>query len=309
MDPAELLGTAKARAHSGKLMLYARRAVEGMAGGIHSSPQKGSSLEFKQHRPYVPGDEIRRIDWRAFGRSDKYFIREYEEETNLQATLVVDASGSMAYGDGDTEKFHFAARFAMVFSHLLLAQADSVGLVMAAGEGSSDLPCKASTGHLRRIADALSGATPSGQADYVRLMATLQRRVRRRGLVVFLTDALFPPAAFVKAVGQLAHRGSEVVVFQVLHPDELTFPFDDLSRFIDLEGQADIDSLDPRSIRKSYLERLEALTLALGGGLEKHRVDLVQISSDMDPGKVVSKYLVGRMSGRKGTWRMGGETT
>jgi len=307
---SDLLGAARSH-RAGRLMLYARRAVEGAAGGIHKSPQKGTSLEFKQHRPYVPGDEIRRIDWRAFARSDRFFIREFEEETNLQATIVLDASGSMAYGEPGTEsdlgdrKIDFACRAAMVIANLLLSQGDAVGLMGVAGSGAGDLPARSRTGHLRRLADAMAELVPSGQADYNKLMTKLHLRARRRGLVIFFTDALFPPEPFVRALGQIAHRGAEVVVFQVLHRDERTFPFRDFSKFVDLEGEADIDSVDPSSVRKAYLERLKNLTSTLGRGLERHRIDLVPVTSDEDAGAAVTRYLTARMSGRSGFWREG----
>src|SRR5262252_6734130 len=170
------------------LQVLARVVVDGFCTGLHRSPQNGYSVEFKQHRQYVPGDEIRHIDWRVFGKSDRFYVREYEEETNLRATLLLDASGSMAYGADDQQKLTYARRLAACLAYLMLQQQDSVGLVTFDTEVRRYIPPRAQTSHLKVLVDELQGTEPGGETEIGQVFHDLVPRISRRGLLVVLSD-------------------------------------------------------------------------------------------------------------------------
>ena len=203
----------------GSLEIVARLVVEGFCSGLHRSPHKGFSVEFRQHRSYVPGDEIRHIDWKVFGKTDRFYIREYEEETNLRATLLLDKSGSMAYGSGKVTKFDYAVRLAACLAHLMLRQADGVGLVTFDSEMDKYIPPRSRPGHLRVLLDTLEQCQPGNETELGKVFHDLVPKIQRRGLLIIISDCFGEEAgaeealAFhgddARAVGPAADRGGD----------------------------------------------------------------------------------------------------
>ena len=209
-----------------RLNLFARQVVEGFCTGLHQSPHKGISVEFKQHRPYTHGDEIRRIDWKVFARSDRHYIREYEEETNLRCTLIVDASGSMGYeGTTGQVKFDYAKRLAACLAYLMMGQGDSAGLVTFDDKVRSFIPDRQKTSHLQVLIETLENTKLGAETELSPVVKSLVPRLRRRGLVVLISDCFGDVSSLVKSLAQLRHRGHEVLIFQIWDRDELDFPF------------------------------------------------------------------------------------
>lgn len=278
------------------LQFFARSVVEGFCSGLHTSPHKGFSVEFKQHRPYVPGDEIRRIDWKVFGRSDRYYIREYEEETNLRCHILLDASGSMAYqGAGDQTKFTYAKRLAACLAYLMMMQQDSVGLVTFDTEPRAFIPHRSRTSHLGVLIKTMEETETGGETELAGTFRNLVPRLHRRGLVVIISDCFGDVPGMLKSLAHLRHRGNEVIVFQIWDRDELEFPFKKWTRFINLEDDDHMRLVDPATIRKSYLANLERFRDDLQRGCRGHRVDLVPLVTDQPHAEALSRYLASRM--------------
>ncbi|HUF80490.1 MAG TPA: DUF58 domain-containing protein [Burkholderiales bacterium] len=279
----------------GKLQLLARRVVEGFCTGLHSSPHKGFSVEFKQHRPYVPGDEIRHIDWKVFGRSDRHYIREYEEETNLRCTLLLDVSGSMAYtGTGGVRKSEYAKRTAACLAYLMMVQQDTVGLVTFDTDVRAFIPPRSRISHLKVMIDTIEASVLGGETAPGAVFHGLVPRLHRRGLIVVISDCFGDVAAMMKAFAHLRHRGHEILVFQVWDRDELEFPFRQWTRFENLEVAHDHHMIDPAVLRSSYLERLGEFRDELRHGCRRHRIDLVPLVTDESYAEALSRYLAFR---------------
>jgi uncharacterized protein (DUF58 family) len=251
------------------LQLSARSVVEGSTIGLHRSPVKGASIEFRQHRSYVPGDDPRRLDWRVLARTDRPYVREYDEETNLRCALVLDRSGSMAYGRKHGTKFDFAARMAASLAYLMLGQTEAVGLATVGARLESWLPPHAGTPQLARVIESLERAAPAGESDLGRSVQEVADRLERRSLVIVLSDFFNPMPRIRPALARLRHDRHEVIVMRVLDEDETTFPFRRSARFRGLEGERST-VCEPALVRKRYLSgfrshasQLEALCRAL----------------------------------------------
>ncbi len=278
------------------LPLFARGVMEGMSTGQHASPHKGFSIEFRQHRPYVQGDEIKRLDWKIFGKSDRYYIREYDEETNLRATILLDASGSMAYqGTTGKVKFHHARKVAAALAYVLTGQQDAVGLVTFDKKVREFIPCHTRTSHLHYILDTLMRTKPGADTALAPILQFLAARLKRRGLLILITDGFDDAEKLLQGIGILRKQGHEVIVFQVWDRDELTFPFSRWSRFENLENNEDFVLADPSAVRHRYMEALMKFRETLTEGLRKHNVDLVSIVSDEPVTAAVRTYLSLRM--------------
>ncbi len=242
------------------LEMVARVVVEGFLRGLHRSPFKGSSVEFTEHRAYMPGDEVSKIDWRTYARTDRYYVKEFEDETNLRATIVLDASASMAYGSNGLSKLHYSRCLAAAFSFLLVSQVDAVGLAVTGGTTLKLVPPRVSRSHLRSLLAVLEEARPGGEASVSEALDQVADSVKRRSLVIVLSDLLDGSAAILKSLARLCHMGCEVVVFGVMDPAELEFPFQNWTTFRGLERRgAPFHRLhiDARKIQKTYLSNLE----------------------------------------------------
>jgi uncharacterized protein (DUF58 family) len=288
-DPSEL-------ARYGGLTLTARTVVEGFLSGIHRSPFKGFSVEFAEHRQYYPGDEIRHIDWRAFGKTDRLYVKEYEEETNLKAFLVVDASGSMRYrGRQRLSKYEYAQQVAASLAYLMLAQLDAVGLVVHDTKVKQLVQPRASSKHLLGLLRGLEDAQPGGETALAAVWHQLAvAHLKRRGLVIILSDCFDEPAALGKALQHLRHRGHEVLLFHVLAPEEIDFPFDRPTKFRDMERITDVVKVDSRAMRDEYRKNFEAYRTELQRKARDLRIDYHLLRTDEPVDRALGAYLAKR---------------
>ena len=274
LDPTAL-------ARFGRLELVARLVVEGVISGLHKSPFKGFSVEFAEHRQYGPGDEIRHIDWRAFGKTDRFFVKEYEEETNLKAYLVVDSSASMAYAGRTASKFEHARRLAASLAYLMISQRDAVGLVTFDDAVRAMIPPRSAPGHFSALCKALDDAKPGGEAPLSGVLHALAERIKRRGLVVVLSDGFDQLDDLAAALRHLRHRRHEVLFLHTLAPEEEEFPFRRPARFRNLERPGDQVRVDPAALRAAYLERFRAFCEGLkekarGMDVDYHRASTAE---------------------------------
>lgn len=281
------------------LQVLARQVVEGFTTGMHRSPLKGFSVEFKQHRQYVPGDEIRHIDWRVFGRSDRYYIREYEEETNLRGTIILDRSGSMNYGGGkagQVSKFEYGTRLAACLSYLMLQQSDGAGLVTFDTKIRRYIPTRSRVNHLNVIMDELQNGKPGGETDIGEVFHELVHKLHRRGLLIIISDCFGNVANFLKSLAHFRHAHHEVLVFQIWHPDELAFQFRGWTQFECLERDGVKHLIDPAMLREAYLANLAQFREELTKGCRRHKVDLVPFTTDEPYSKALAAYLSRRLA-------------
>lgn len=278
----------------GRLELLARLVVEGVMTGLHRSPFKGFSVEFAEHRQYGPGDEIRHIDWRAYGKTDRYYVKEYEEETNLRAHLVVDTSGSMGYAGASVSKLEHARRLAASLAYLMINQRDAVGLVTFDEEVRRMIPPRAAPGHFGVVCRALEEAAVGGERPLHRVLHALAGRIWRRGLVVILSDGFDELGALTRALRHLRHRKHEVLFIQVLAPEEEEFPFRRAARFRDLEAPGRVVRVDPAAWRASYLEKFRAHRDGLAEALRGMDADYVKARTDVPAERVLLDYLARR---------------
>lgn len=278
------------------LQLFARTVVEGFTTGHHASPHKGFSVEFRQHRPYVQGDEIRRLDWKVFGRSDRFYIREYDEETNLRATIVLDASGSMNYRGGKgILKFDYARKLAASLAYLLMSQQDAVGLITFDSKVREVIPCRTKITHLHLLLEAMVKTTPGQDTSLAPVIESLAQRLKRRGLVILISDFFDDPAALLQSIGVLRKKGHEVIALQLWDRDEIDFPFGNWARFENLENDDDFLLLDPATVRQRYLEVQKIFTEQLKDGFRKHQVDYLSLPTDESHSAALRSYLALRM--------------
>jgi uncharacterized protein (DUF58 family) len=279
-----------------QLQLFARTVVEGFTTGHHASPHKGFSVEFRQHRPYVQGDEIRRLDWKVFGRSDRFYIREYDEETNLRATIVLDASGSMNYRGGKgVLKFDYARKLAASLAYLLMSQQDAVGLVTFDSQLRENIPCRTKITHLHLLLEAMVKTTPGRDTSLAPVIESLAQRLKRRGLVIIISDFFDDPAALLKSIGILRKKGHEIIALQLWDRDEIDFPFGNWARFENLENDDDFLLLDPATIRQRYMEVQKNFAEQLKDGFRKHQVDYLSLPTDESHSMALRNYLALRM--------------
>lgn len=284
-----------------KLQLLARQVVEGFCSGRHRSPHKGFSVEFKEHRTYVRGDELRNIDWKAFGKSDRLYIREYEEETNLRCTLLVDRSGSMQYSGERSEgrtKYEYAQQLAASLAYLMLGQQDGVGLVTFDDEPREWLPSRSRPSHLRAVLQAIAKNGTKRETDLGGVFQRIAPKLSRRGLLVILSDGMGDVDSLAKAFALFRSARHEILFFQVLDPDEIDFPFSGRIQFRDLESSQNEQMVDAKSIRDAYLRRYEEYQNKLRDICRKQRVDLVQMTTDRPFADALHEYLSVRRRGR-----------
>jgi uncharacterized protein (DUF58 family) len=282
----------------GRLTLVARNLVEGFLTGVHKSPFKGASVEFAEHRQYYPGDEIRHIDWRAVAKTDRYYIKEYEEETNLRATLLVDASGSMAYAGKHPAKFAFAQYIAAALAYLMLHQRDAVGLALHDTQLRSVLKPRATSKHLLQIITSLEKAQPGGETALAPLWHQIAEQLRQRSLVVILSDCFGPVPELLRALQHLRHRKHEVLLFHLLAPEEIDFPFTRLTQFRSLEIAGVRQLVDPQRLRKEYLANMERFRTDLREACGKTQVDYHLLTTDQPVERALGLYLSRRQRQR-----------
>ncbi len=282
------------------LSVRAKQVVDGVLQGLHKSPHQGASVEFAEHKEYAPGDEIRHVDWKAFGRFDKYYVKKYEQETNLQAMFVVDASGSMDYGaEGMLTKFEYASTMVTAMSWLLLRQQDAVGLVKYAGEVGQVVPLRARLNHLNHITAALEKTKVKGKTDLEKGLFSVVETTKRRGIVYVLSDFFSDEEKPFRMLRQLVSRGNQVTVFHVLDGDELTFPFKGMSLFEGMESDQRL-LVEPNLVRKTYLERINKHRADVRRRCLNAQVKYVEVDTREAPGEVVLRHLKSTASKARG---------
>jgi len=282
-----------------RLELRARHVVEGLLSGMHKSPYKGLSVEFASHRLYVPGDDIRHIDWRVYAKADRFFIKEYEEETNLRVQLVLDSSRSMAYpehpGTPRMTKWDYAATLAASLAHLLIYQQDAVGLTLFDAGIRRQLPVSGSRAALHDLAATIEACRPDDRTDAKALFEQLAGHLPRRGLVVILSDLLTDLDDVIGGLSRLRYGGHDVIVLHVLDHDELEFPFADRTLFEAME-EANLEVLtDPQSLRNSYLEALHRFVQRIQSACLDRKIDYTLISTAESLDVALSTFLATRM--------------
>ena len=287
------------RARVAQLQLFARSVVDGITVGRHQSPHKGFSAEFKEHRPYVLGDEIRSIDWKLYGKTDRLFIRQYEEETNLRCTILVDQSKSMAYGGGSKgsdklSKHEYAIRMAASIAYFLISQQDAVGIGLIDTELRSYIPPRGRPNHLQVLMQTLADSQCDGETSLGKVIQQAAPRLRGRGVVVLISDCFDDLPTLLKALTYFRLANNEVILFQIFDRDELDFPFRKRTEFRNLEATDQRKMIDPATLRKGYLERVAAFRKTLADGCSKSRIDLVPCVTDMPHAEVLASYLASR---------------
>lgn len=276
--------------HLSRLGLRARTAVEGLISGIHRSHSYGWNVEFADFREYTRGDDIRYIDWKVFARTDRFFIKQFEEETNMRVYVVVDQSQSMAYRSNGNSKLAYACTLAAALSYLFVRQGDSVGLVAFDNEMRSYLPPRNSPPHLQRVWRTLEEMEAGGGTDVMRNLRYLAARVRRRGLLVLVSDLFDQPEQILKGLSHFRNKKFEVIAFQILDPAEIEFPFRGNTVFLDMESSSWVET-SARAIRETYLSLFNSFLETVRRGCHQTGVDYQLIRTDTPVERALVQYL------------------
>jgi len=284
----------EAIARIARLELRARHIVEGFLSGMHRSPYFGQSIEFLQHRQYAPGDDFRHIDWKVWARKDRFYVKQFEEETNLECTMLVDVSNSMRYGAGPLNKYEYACTVAVSLAYLLLRQQDAVGLIAFDQDARTRVPARSRRTQLDAIVENLAVSAPQDKTDLYGVMRQVAETANRRGVVVLISDLLAPREGFIKGIKLLRQRGHDCLVIHVLDDDEIDFPFNGPVRFEGLELPEHL-SCNPRALRKGYLESLDKFLHEVRVACARHKTDyaLVRTSDPLDA--ALAAYLSNRL--------------
>ena len=275
----------------------AREVVEGLRVGMHKSPMRGFSTEFVHHRQYVPGDNIRHLDWRVYARTQRYYVKLFEAETNFDANLLLDASSSMHYGSGKVTKLEYAKYMAASLAYVIVRQRDSVGLAVFDDELRRYIEPKGSASIIGEIARELEKAHPEPRTDIAAQLHDFAQRLRRRGFVMLFSDLFDHVEDFVKGLDHLRFCGHNVVVFHILDPHELSFPFSGTYRFKGLEAPEEILT-EPRRIRSAYLKELRKFLDQVREACERSHIDYVMVDTSRPIDEVLSAFLIGRARSR-----------
>ncbi len=277
----------------GSLDLVAKQVVEGFRIGMHKSPARGVSSEFTAYRQYVPGDEIQHIDWKSYARSDRYYIKLYEAETNFISNMVIDCSSSMTYGSNGISKLEYAKYLAASLSYLVIDQGDAVGLGLFHGELQQYIQPTSSMNVLVNMSRELEKCEPQPRTNISKILTNFAHMMSRRGILVLFSDMLDNTEEFMKGINHLRFQGHNVVVFHILDPDELDFPFNGTAKFEGLEGEDEIITQSDR-LRDRYLDELEKFISGIRNSCTKAGVDYILVNTADPVEHVLSGYLLQR---------------
>ena len=283
LDPAGL-------ARVGNMELVAKQVVEGFLTGRHRSPYHGFSVEYLDHRPYVPGDELRLLDWKIVARSDKYYVKLFEDETNLRAYILLDCSSSMDFTSGEQTKLSYGAYLAAALTYLLIRQNDAVGLLQFDTSVRSIIPPKAHPSQFRRILESLDDVQPGGETDVGAVLHEAAERTKRRGLIIVISDLIDNEESIASGLGHFRHNNHEVIVFHTMDPAELEFPYDRLTRFKDMEGAGRVVA-NPKSLRRRYLSRINQFTDQVKRDCFERRISYELCDTSQPYDKFLAAYL------------------
>ena len=274
----------------GNMELVAKQVVEGFLTGRHRSPYHGFSVEYLDHRSYTPGDEIRNLDWKIVARSDKYYVKLFEDETNLRAYILLDCSSSMEFCSGDQSKLSWGSYLAAALTYLLLRQNDAVGLVEFDSGVRRFIPPKAHPTQFRRILQSLDGIEPGGETDVGGVLHEAAERTKRRGLIIVISDLIDNEESIASGLGHFRHNNHEVIVFHTMDPAELEFPYDRLTRFKDMEGAGRVVA-NPKSLRRRYLSRINQFTEQVKRDCFERRISYELCDTSQPYDKFLAAYL------------------
>ncbi len=275
------------------LELVARTVVEGFISGLHRSPHLGFSVNFAEYRPYRPGDDIRKIDWKVYGRMDRFFVKEYEGETNTSVHILLDCSRSMAYQNLGIRKLEYGQFLAACLGYFAFKQRDAVGFVSYDEEIMEFIPARGSIGHLNTILHAIERAQPGEKTNFVKPLVRVAESLRRRGVVILISDLYDEPENVMNSLRQLAFRGNEIIVFQVLDPAEIRFDFTAASQFVDMETRAEMHVI-PDYVRQEYRRLLKQQIADYEKECQKDRMDFTLIQTSQPLDAALFTYLVRR---------------
>jgi uncharacterized protein (DUF58 family) len=276
------------------LQMVARGVVEGFVSGLHASPYKGFSVEFAEHREYTPGDDPRHLDYKMMARTDRLYIKQYEEETNMRVQILLDTSGSMAYRYAEKiTKYDYAAYLTAILSYLMLKQQDSVGLTTFDTQIRLDMPARSSPRHFNEMMRQLEGVTPGEETDVAEILHKLANRFKRRCLIVLISDLYDEPDAVIRALHHFRHRRHEVIVFHVFDKAEIDFPFREVTSFYDLETNERLQ-IDPVYVRDVYIEQIEEFIETYRRACAETRIDYVMTDTSVPYDFMLSRYVAKR---------------
>jgi uncharacterized protein (DUF58 family) len=275
------------------LELIARTVVEGFISGLHRSPHLGFSVNFAEYRSYHPGDDIRKIDWKVYGRTDRFFVKEYEGETNTGIHLILDCSRSMTYASRGITKLEYGKFLAASLGYFAFKQRDAVGFISYDDDVVDYIPARGSVGHLNTVLHAVEGARAGEKTDFVKSLVRVSERIRRRGIVVVISDLYEEPQQVLNGLRHLALRGNDVIVFQILDPNELRFEFTDAAQFVDMETGSEMHVV-PDYIRQEYHRVLNRQIAEFERECRKDRMDFMMIDTSQPLDSALFGYLVKR---------------
>ncbi len=289
LDPAVLSSVAH-------LELIARQAVEGTVSGLHHSRYMGRNVEFSEHRPYNPGDEIRRIDWRAYAKTDRFFVKLFEEDTNLRVTILTDMSGSMRFGESAVSKHVYAQQLTAALSYLLLSQGDSVGMVVFDRQVQSYIPPRHREDQWGTLLETLASAPETHEESAIAtVLANMGEYLKKRGLVILVSDLIDTPEDVLSALALLRKSHQEIIVFHVLSPEEIDLPYHGTVEFYPLEGHDDPLKTVPKRLKNNYRERVDRFLKTYRDGCLEHGIDYNLVQTDQPLEIVLREYLQQRL--------------
>jgi uncharacterized protein (DUF58 family) len=281
-----------------RLEIQARQVVEGYLTGLHRSPYFGQSVEFVQHREYVAGDDPRRIDWKAWSKTDKYYIKQFQEDTNLRTTIVVDVSESMQFGTGTLNKYEYSCAIAASLAYLLLRQQDAVGMVTFDAAVRSQIPTRSKRNHLQAVLAVLDAEHPAKKSDMFGVLRQVAEEQTQKGMIVLISDLFADRSGLFRGLKLLRHRGHDVMIFHVMDDEELDFNYSGTTKFEGLEEMGDL-ICDPRSLRQEYLKAVENFREELRRHCAKNVVDFQTIRTSENLDAALSHYINHRIGMRQ----------
>lgn len=277
-------------ARLGKLNFVARTAVEGFITGLHKSPHRGVSVEFAEHREYAVGDEIRHLDWKALARTDRYYVKQFEQETNLRAHILLDVSGSMDYGSGGVSKLEYGCYLSAMMAYLMARQQDQVGFVAFDGRARFHMPPGSTPAHLDELFRKLEALRPGRLTRVGPVFHELAEQIRRRGLVIIISDLYDEPKEVMRGLRHFVHKKHQVILFHVLDPAEIELPFNQLLTFVDMEDDSRIQ-VDPKLIREGYRAEIDAFLADYRRQCADSRIEYVATRTDTPYDVMLREYL------------------
>jgi len=276
------------------LEIKARLIVEGFLSGLHKSPYQGFSVEFSEHRPYFPGDALKNVDWKVFARSERLFVKKFEEETNLRAYLILDTSNSMAFGSPLT-KFQYSCYLTASLAYLLILQKDAAGLTMFSDRIKISIPPRSKKNHLYHLLSALSHYTPEGETNISKILFNIAPSLKKRGLIIIISDLMDKQSEVVKAIKALRAKKNEVIVFHILDRKEMDFMFSKPTIFIDLETKEKL-AVEPSVIKQYYKRAILELIKGYRENFLENNIDYITAITDEPFNKALYRYFYKRKS-------------